>query len=65
VTRAEDLVNLLCNTYRVLMSRGMKGTYLYFQDAETRSFFENLLSSARDEYGVSGAAFPVVTRQKP
>ena len=26
-------------TYRVLLTRGMKGCYVYFEDAATREFF--------------------------
>ena len=32
------------NIYRVLMTRGMKGCYVYFVDPETRKFFESRLS---------------------
>lgn len=41
VKRARDdqFVALVKNTYRVLMTRGLKGCYLYFTDAETRDFF--------------------------
>lgn len=34
----EAFLDLLKNTYRVLMSRGMKGCYVYFEDAATRDF---------------------------
>lgn len=34
-----DFLNLVKNTYRVLLTRGMKGCYVYFQDDETRDFF--------------------------
>lgn len=33
-----DFLTLLKNTYRVLLSRGMKGCYVYFQDEATRNF---------------------------
>jgi DUF2075 family protein len=32
-------VNLVKQTYRVLLTRGMKGCYVYFEDAATREFF--------------------------
>lgn len=35
----EDFVNLVKNTYRVLLSRGLKGCYVYFVDKETEKFF--------------------------
>ena len=37
----EKLVELLKNTYRVLLSRGMKGCYVYFVDKETEKFFKS------------------------
>lgn len=43
VKRSKDLERNLRNTYRVLMSRGMKGTYVYFLDEETRQHVESEL----------------------
>lgn len=41
VKRSKDkFVDLVKNTYRVLLTRGMKGCYVYFMDEETRKFFE-------------------------
>jgi uncharacterized protein len=34
------LKSIIKNTYRTLMSRGMKGCYVYFVDKETESFFK-------------------------
>lgn len=34
-------LDLVKNTYRVLLTRGMKGCYVYFQDEDTRDFFES------------------------
>jgi len=31
------------NAYRVLLTRGMRGCYVYFEDAETRAFVEGRL----------------------
>ena len=37
--RSKDkFVDLVKNTYRVLLSRGMKGCYVYFMDKETERF---------------------------
>ncbi len=36
----DDLLQYLKNTYRVLLSRGMKGCYVYFVDKETERFFQ-------------------------
>ena len=34
-----EFVALLKNTYRVLLTRGMRGCYVYFMDQNTRDFF--------------------------
>ena len=36
----KNFTNFVKNVYRVLMTRGMKGCYVYFMDEETRKFFE-------------------------
>lgn len=38
-----DADMIIKNTYRTLMTRGMKGCYLYCTDKETRDYFRNLL----------------------
>jgi uncharacterized protein len=45
----EKLVELLKNTYRVLLTRGMKGCYVYFVDKETEKFFKSRIEGNRDE----------------
>ncbi len=35
---------LIKNTYRTLMTRGMKGCYVYFEDSETAEYFKGLLN---------------------
>lgn len=37
----ERFTELVKQTYRVLMTRGMKGCYVYFEDPATRRFFES------------------------
>ncbi len=34
-------------TYRVLLTRGMKGCYVYFEDAATREFFLSHMKAER------------------
>ncbi|AZZ37450.1 AAA family ATPase [Bdellovibrio sp. qaytius] len=34
---------IIKNTYRTLMTRGMKGCYIFSEDAETRQYFQDLL----------------------
>ena len=41
----EEFVNLVKQTYRVLLTRGMKGCYVYFEDAATREFFLSRMSA--------------------
>jgi hypothetical protein len=38
---AADFVDLVKNTYRVLLSRGLKGCYVYFVDKDTERFFRS------------------------
>lgn len=40
----EMLRNIIKNTYRTLMTRGMKGCYIYCVDKETNEYFKKLLS---------------------
>jgi uncharacterized protein len=44
-TSEEDFTRLVKNTYRVLLSRGLKGCYVYFTDDKTRDFFESRIDS--------------------
>jgi len=42
VKRSKDkFLKLVKNTYRVLLSRGMKGCYVYFMDKDTERFFKS------------------------
>lgn len=42
VKRSKDnFINLVKNTYRVLLTRGMKGCYVYFMEDETEKFFRS------------------------
>lgn len=38
VRRGRNFIDLVKNTYRVLLSRGMKGCYVYFMDKDTERF---------------------------
>ena len=37
---------IIKNTYRTLMTRGMKGCYVYSVDQETQQYFQNQLKSS-------------------
>jgi len=44
-TQAKEMIDLVIkNTYRTLMTRGMKGCYVYFVDEETRFYFKNAIT---------------------
>ncbi len=45
-TRAR-LDSIIKNTYRTLMTRGMKGCYVYFVDKETEVYFRDLLNHSK------------------
>lgn len=40
----EIVRSIIKNTYRTLMTRGMKGCYVYFIDKETEDFFRSRLA---------------------
>ena len=41
------LDSIIKNTYRTLMTRGMKGCYVYFEDKETSDYFKKILQKNR------------------
>lgn len=43
VKTSDNFLQLVKNTYRVLLTRGMKGCYVYFMDKETEKFFRSRL----------------------
>jgi DUF2075 family protein len=45
----ERFPELVKNTYRVLLSRGMKGCYVYFMDEDTRRFFASRMEGSQRE----------------
>ncbi|MFA6522439.1 MAG: DUF2075 domain-containing protein [Patescibacteria group bacterium] len=46
VRRSKDqFVELLKNTYRILLTRGMKGCYVYFVNKETEKFFRSRIDA--------------------
>lgn len=48
VKRSKDkFIDLAKNTYRVLLSRGMKGCYVYFMDKDTERFFKSRIEKGR------------------
>jgi hypothetical protein len=45
-----NFVDLVKNTYRVLLSRGMKGCYVYFTDKDTERFFKSRMETISINY---------------
>ena len=41
--------SIIKNTYRTLMTRGMKGCYIYSTDLETQEYFKNKLSNNKED----------------
>ncbi|QQR65085.1 DUF2075 domain-containing protein [Candidatus Kaiserbacteria bacterium] len=41
---AEKAMSIIKNTYRTLMTRGMKGCYVYFVDKETEKYFKDRMN---------------------
>ena len=39
------LRSIIKNTYRTLMTRGMKGCYVYFTDKETEKYFKSMIEN--------------------
>ena len=42
----ENFIDLIKNTYRVLMTRGMKGCYVYFMDKSTELYFKSRIEKS-------------------
>jgi DUF2075 family protein len=60
VKRAGDqFMNLVKNTYRVLLTRGLKGCFVYFKDKETEGFFRT-----RTEGRIADYPEPTEERQR-
>ena len=47
----EAFADLVKNTYRVLMTRGMKGCYLHFMDEETEAHFRSRVVEGQERLG--------------
>lgn len=45
---AEKFTDLVKNTYRVLLSRGMKGCYVYFMNKDTERFFKSRIENGKE-----------------
>src|SRR3989344_9670193 len=57
----EKLETLLKNTYRVLLTRGMKGCYVYFVDKDTERFFKSRIEMRLSNNKSSGLVKSPIT----
>jgi len=49
VKRSKDqFADFIKNAYRVLLTRGIKGCFVYFMDQETREYFESRIVSRKE-----------------
>jgi len=49
VKRSHNFIAHVKNTYRVLLSRGIKGCYIYFMDKDTERFFKSRMEIQKKE----------------
>ncbi len=56
----ERFVDLVKNTYRVLLSRGMKGCYVHFMDKDTERFVRSRMESSAEQPGIQAEGGPLV-----
>ncbi len=45
-----DALDLVLNRYRIFLTRGIKGTFIFCEDDETRNYFLSLAANHQDEY---------------
>jgi len=57
----ERFVDYMKNTYRVLLTRGMKGCYVYFMDKNTENFFKSRIESRESLAAKEVPAEPLVS----
>ena len=41
----DKFTNLIKNSYRILLTRGLKGCYVYFMDKDTERFFNSRIET--------------------
>ena len=61
----EKFTELVKNTYRVLLSRGMKGCYVYFMNKDTERFFKSRIETRKDIGKEKELKFSDVIKEEP
>ena len=46
-----EIIEILKNRYRVLLTRARKGCYIYFEDKDTKEYFENTFMNSNNHKG--------------
>jgi hypothetical protein len=59
--REEGVVNLVKQTYRILLTRGMKGCYMFFEKAGTKDYFQSRMR-AEEPWSVSALRCSAMVR---
>jgi len=61
----EQFVDLVKNTYRVLLSRGLKGCYVFFMDRDTERFVRSRMETTREWPTAAGPRLLVAEPESP
>jgi len=61
----EQFVDLVKNTYRVLLSRGLKGCYVFFMDRDTERFVRSRMETTREWPTAVGPRLLVAEPESP
>lgn len=59
--RPEELNKLVRNIYKVLMTRGMKGCYVYFMDKEVERYFKDRMRLTEGDSNLGGSVLSPMT----
>jgi DUF2075 family protein/phage repressor protein C with HTH and peptisase S24 domain len=62
---ADKFIDLVKHTYRVLLSRGMKGCYVYFMNKDTERFFKSRIEIRKDIDKEKELKFSDVIKEEP
>jgi hypothetical protein len=61
----EQFVDLVKNTYRVLLSRGLKGCYVFFMDRDTERFVRSRMEITREGLTIAETTLRVAEPESP
>lgn len=61
--KPKELNKLVRNIYKVLLTRGMRGCYVYFVDKETEKYFKNRIAAGKNQQKVVMPIFSPYTQE--